>query len=289
MGIMSMSSRMIDLHSHILPGIDDGAADVSISLDMARAYVAQGVDCVACTPHILPGLYHNSGPAIRDAVKDLQQRLVEADIPLRLTTGADNHITPDFVSGLQSGHLLTLGDSRYVLVEPPHNVAPVYLEELFFSILVAGFVPILTHPERLKWIESKYDVIQRLAERGTWMQITSGSLLGRFGKRAQYWAERMLSEGLVHILSTDAHDNVRRPPDLLKGRIAAENLVGAQETETLVVIRPKAILSNRLPTDSVSLQQPGSGERRWGSVTYVEVNNDLGGDSISQRLRRFFT
>lgn len=289
MGIMVMSSRMIDLHSHILPGIDDGATDVSISLDMARAYVAQGVECVACTPHILPGLYHNSGPAIRDAVRGLQHHLNQADIPLRLTTGADNHVASDFVAGLQSGHLLTLGDTRYVLVEPPHHVAPAYLEDLFFSILVAGFVPILTHPERLKWIEGKYDVIQRLAERGTWMQITSGSLLGRFGKRAQYWAERMLSEGLVHIMSTDAHDNARRPPDLMKGRIAAEKLVGAQETEALVITRPKAILSNKLPDNCISLQQPWAGKKRWGSVTYVEVNNSLGSDSFAQRLRRFFT
>src|SRR5271157_4088741 len=136
---------MFDLHSHLLPGIDDGAPDLETSLAMARAYADQGVERVACTPHILPGLYHNAGPQIRQAVKELQTRLDDAGIPLRLTTGADNHIVPGFVAGLKSGHLLTLADSAYVLVEPPHHVAPARIEDLFFDILLAGCVPVLTH------------------------------------------------------------------------------------------------------------------------------------------------
>lgn len=174
---------MFDLHCHLLPGIDDGAPDLETSLAMARAFVDQGVECVACTPHILPGLFHNTGPQIRKAVAELQLRLEDAGIPLKLVTGADNHIVPDFVDGLKRGHLLTLADTAYVLVEPPHHVAPARVEELFFAILLAGYVPVLTHPERLTWIENKYDVMERLASRGVWMQITSGSLTGSFGRR----------------------------------------------------------------------------------------------------------
>ena len=129
---------MFDVHSHLLPGIDDGSPSFDTSLAMARSYVDQGVECVACTPHILPGLYHNSGPQIRQAVAELQARLYDAGIALKLVTGADNHIVPDFVDGLKRGHLLALADSAYVLVEPPHHVAPQRLEELFFNILLAG-------------------------------------------------------------------------------------------------------------------------------------------------------
>src|SRR6476646_4201670 len=157
---------MIDLHCHILPGLDDGAADRSVSTEMAKAFVADGVLVVACTPHILPGLYHNSGPQIRHATAQLQQHLDGQAIPLRLVSGADNHIVPSFVSELRSGHLLSLADSRYVLVEPPHHIPPPRMEELFFNIQVAGFVPILTHPERLTWINSHYDTIARLATGG---------------------------------------------------------------------------------------------------------------------------
>lgn len=279
---------MIDLHSHILPGMDDGSEELSVSLDMARSYVAQGVECVSCTPHILPGLYNNSGPQIRIAVHELQRELDDAQIGLRLVAGADNHIAPDFVSGLSNGNLLAIADTRYVLVEPPHHVVPVRLEDLFFDILIAKYVPILTHPERLTWIEDKYDLIQSLAKRGVWMQITSGSLLGKFGRRARYWAERMLSEGLVQILATDAHDNVRRRPDLLEGRIAAENLVGVEEAEWLVVTRPRDVLCNRLSKDSVSLRKPPLGDGRWGIGTYVKGHNRRDRGGFAQRLRRFF-
>ena len=106
------------------PGIDDGASDIAVSLEMARAEVAQGVTVVACTPHILPGLYHNAGPAIREATRELQEAFDQNGIPLQLTTGADAHMTPDFVAGLRSGRLLSIADSRYVLVEPPHHTAP---------------------------------------------------------------------------------------------------------------------------------------------------------------------
>src|SRR5262249_389006 len=131
---------MIDLHCHILPGIDDDAPDVSLSIAMAKAFVADGVSVVACTPHILPGLYHNSGLQIRQATAELQQVLDGEGIPLLLVPGADNHIAPNFVAELRSGYLLSLDDTRYVLGEPPHHVAPPRLEDLFFSLLVAGHV-----------------------------------------------------------------------------------------------------------------------------------------------------
>jgi protein-tyrosine phosphatase len=256
---MDARSGMIDLHCHLLPGIDDGATNLATSIEMAKAFVADGVGVVACTPHILPGLYHNSGPQIRDAISTLQKHLQEQGIPLQLVPGADNHITPDFVSGLRDGNLLTLNDSRYVLVEPPHHMPPPRLEEFFFNLLVADFVPILTHPERLTWINSHYPAILKLAQAGVWMQITAGSLSGIFGRNARYWAERMLDEGCVHLLATDAHDLSRRPPNLGGGRELAAKRVGDVEAYHLVVTRPRGVLSNERPS---SLPQPEGGSQR---------------------------
>jgi len=246
---------MIDLHCHILPGIDDGAADLPVALEMARISVADGVSVLACTPHILPGLYHNTGPQIRQATQQLQYAIDEQGIPLRLVTGADAHIAPDFVAGLKSGHLLSLADSRYVLVEPPHHVAPVRLEDLFFELLLADYVPILTHPERLTWIKQNYPVIQKMAQAGVWMQLTAGSLTGAFGRAPLYWAERMLDEGYVHILATDAHNVKNRPPNLSEGRHAAAKRVGDDEAEHLISTRPQGIIDNEFPS---SLPMPGA-------------------------------
>jgi protein-tyrosine phosphatase len=278
---------VIDLHCHILPGIDDGAADVGVSVAMAKAFVGDGVTQVACTPHILPGVYHNTGSQIRQAVHQLELILGEHGIPLCLVPGADNHVVPDFVSGLRSGHLLSLADSRYVLVEPPHRLPPPRLEELFFNVMAAGFVPILTHPERLTWIKSHYETIERLAHAGVWMQITAGSLAGSFGRNARYWAERMLGEGRVHILATDAHDTSRRPPNLSEGRERAAVLVGDREAEHLVSTRPRGVLANVAPVDLPSPQGAApTPSDRHPTPSSVAGPGSLRG--FSRRLRSYF-
>jgi protein-tyrosine phosphatase len=240
---------MIDLHCHILPGMDDGAPDLATAINMARAFAADGVTIVACTPHILPGLYHNSGPQIRRATAQLQQVLFEQGIPLHLVTGADNHVVPEFLAELRSGKLLSLADTRYILVEPPHHVAPPRLEELFFSLVAAQYVPILTHPERLTWISANYAAVTRLSASGTWLQITAGSLAGDFGRNARYWAEKLLDEGRVHLLATDAHDVDKRPPNLGRGRELAARRVGDAEAGNLVDTRPRGVLHNVPPSD----------------------------------------
>ncbi len=265
---------MIDLHSHILPGIDDGAADLGVALEMARMAVANGVEVQACTPHILPGLYNNTGPQIRLAAQELQLRLDERGIALRLISGADAHLVPDFVSGLKSGHILSLADTRYVLVEPPHHVAPPRIEEFFFGIMVQGYVPVLTHPERLTWIESHYAIMEQMCDAGVWMQITAGSLTGAFGRGPLYWAERMLNEGRVHILASDAHGVGRRRPNLREGRDAAAKWVGEQEAEHLVVTRPRGVIEDVSPS---TLPQP-PGASAGGGLKHL-----MGGSAPSHR------
>lgn len=289
---------MIDLHCHILPGIDDGATDLSVSLTMARAQVGQGVTVVACTSHILPGLYHNSGPALRQATLELQKILDQEGIPLRLATGADVHMTPDFVGGLRSGKLLSIADSRYVLVEPPHHTAPPQLEDFFFNLVVAGYVPILTHPERLSWVPSRYETIKKLVRSGVWMQVTAGSFAGAFGRNALYWAERMLDDGCVHLIASDAHDAERRPPDLAAGREFVAKRVGAEEAQRLVLTRPVGILKDQAPSslpgplglaDAEIVSSPEAVEqpRRRGRAP-EDSRADDGLRGLSGRLRRFF-
>ena len=172
---------MIDLHCHMLPGIDDGAPDVETALELARIAVADGITTLACTPHIYAGLYENNGPDIKRAVAQLRSQLQAADIPLNLTHGADTHLAPDLVAGLRNQHIPSLHDSRYFLLEPPHHVAPPRLEQSVFDLLAAGYIPVITHPERLTWISGHYEVFQQLAKAGAWVQVTAGSLTGHFG------------------------------------------------------------------------------------------------------------
>ena len=239
--------RVIDLHCHLLPGIDDGPSDLTLSLTMAQAAVADGITTTACTPHIYPGLYENDAAGIERAIATLRVELARAGIPLTLVAGADTHLAPDMVDGLKQGRIPTLGGSRYFLFEPPHHVAPARMDDMIFSLMTAGYLPVVTHPERLSWIEENYEIFPRMVKAGAWMQITAGSLTGRFGRRPRYWAERMLDEGMVHLIATDAHNMARRGPWLAEGREAAALRVGAEEALHLVHTRPRGILDNAEP------------------------------------------
>ncbi|MCF7985244.1 MAG: capsular biosynthesis protein [Thiohalocapsa sp.] len=220
---------MIDLHCHMLAGIDDGAPDLSTALAMARLAVADGITTTACTPHIYPGLYKNTTAGISAAVATLREALAEAGIALGITDGADIQLVPELVDGLRRGTHPTLHGSRYFLLEPPHHTVPVRFQQTIFDALAAGFVPVVTHPERLTWLDKEhYGWIVRAAGDGAWIQLTAGALAGRFGRSARYWGEKMLDDGIVHLLATDAHDAVHRPPLLSEGRDAAAARVGKE-------------------------------------------------------------
>ena len=238
---------MIDLHTHLLPGIDDGAKTLEMSLEMARQAVGAGTTIMACTPHIYPGLYMNDAQGIAGHIAALQAELDERDIKLKLVRGADAHLVPELLEGLQSGRVPTLHNSRYFLLEPSHHVAPPNFEENVFQIMAAGFVPVVTHPERLTWIEDHYPTFVRLAERGAWMQLTAGAITGKFGKRARYWSDRFLGEGLVHIVASDAHNTQARHPRMADAVTRLIECMGKDEARRMVLERPRAILDNCEP------------------------------------------
>jgi protein-tyrosine phosphatase len=256
---------LIDLHCHLLPGIDDGSKDLEMSLAMARMASSEGISTIACTPHILPGVYNNTGPAIRAAVARLRQSISEAGIPIALVTGADVHVAPDLGIQLREGRALTLNDSRYLLLEPPHHLLPPRLEDLIFGLQTVGYVPIVTHPERLSWIEGHYDLIERFAYNSILMQITAGSLMGQFGRRPRYWAERMLDDGLCHLLATDAHNTERRAPRLAEAREFVAQRLGEEEATNLVLKRPQGILNNLSPAELPALPQVGAPRTQSGA------------------------
>jgi protein-tyrosine phosphatase len=245
---------MIDLHCHLLPGIDDGADSLQTSLEMARIAVADGVTTTVCTPHIYPGVFPNERADICLRVGTLARALDEHDIALQITHGADIQMVPDLIQGLRTGRMATLNDSRYLLFEPPQFVAPPRFIEAITYLLAAGYVPLITHPERLDWLdEAHYDKFVEGADAGAWIQLTADALTGRFGTQARRWSERFLADGLVHVLASDGHDVRRRPPILSAGLRVAERWLGAEEAQRLVLDRPRAVLAN---ADPLSVRPP---------------------------------
>ena len=235
---------MIDIHCHLLPGIDDGAKTLEISLEMARIAVADGIRTTFCTPHIYPGLYENSGPDIQRRVGQLQLVLNDQGIDLHLNFGADVHLVPEVFEGLRSGRVPTLGGSRYLLLEPSHHVRPPRFKESVFELIGAGFVPVITHPERLTWADQHLSDFTDLSRSGAWLQVTGGALLGRFGKKPQHLAEYFVGEGWADVLASDGHTVGHRAPVLAEALRKAEKLLGTVEAYRLVGERPEAIVNN---------------------------------------------
>ncbi len=215
-----------------------------MSLAMARLAVADGTTHIACTPHFMPGVYENNVPAITKLIATLEIAFLEKNINLTLIRGGDIHIAPDIAEKLSNGSLPTLGKSKYFLFEPPHHVVPPGVMQLCKGIMNAGYMPVLTHPERLTWIEKNYKLICALDELGVVVQITAGSITGTFGKRSQYWSERMLDEGRVDIIASDAHNIRSRPPGLSRARDVVAKRLGEAAATLMVKVNPDCILQN---------------------------------------------
>lgn len=235
---------MIDLRAHLLTGFVDGPTSLDQALDMARLAVADGILVSICTPPHMPGLSTPSTSDISQAVSAFSARLIEAHIPLHVVPGSEVHFRNDLVSAIDSGEVMLLNNSRYVLVDLPPMVPPAKLETVLRGLVDAGKVPVLASPERLKWIEAGFEFIADMVREGVWLQVTAGSLTGAFGKRAQYWAERLIGSSMVHVLASDCHDVDRRSPVLSAARALAAKLVGDEEATNLVLTRPLNILDN---------------------------------------------
>jgi protein-tyrosine phosphatase len=253
----------------MLPGIDDGARNLDMALQMAKMAVADGITMTACTPHIYPGRFDNTLAGIREACAQLQGELDAAGIGLQLVYGADIQVVPELTQRLVDGTLPTLHGSRYFLFEPPHHVSLPRLNDMIEEALGSGHVPIITHPERLFYAQADYDQFVQAAHSGAWIQLTGGSLLGQFGRRAKSISERFLKDGITHLLASDGHNLKNRTPELSKARHAAARLVGVEEAERLVLQRPAAVIANREP-DSIALP-PALGRNARGPALAKET------------------
>lgn len=242
---MKDSGPFVDIHCHLLPGIDDGAKSWDESLAMARMAVADGIETIVLTPHQLGGFEHNSGDLIRRTTKELQRILKENEIPLQVFPGADVRIENDLAERLQSGEVLTLADrNKYVLLELPHELY-FTLEPLLEQLRGISMTGILTHPERNQGLLKQPGQIEALVQGGCLMQITAGSLLGAFGPQAHDFSQWMLSEGLVHFVATDAHGVKSRRPLMRRAHDRVANFVDEEMADIVCRRNPSWAIEGR--------------------------------------------
>lgn len=200
---------MIDLHCHILPGVDDGPPDVSAALEMANAAVEAGITHIYATPHHLNGRFENSKVEIIDGAIRINNLFRAENIPLTVHPGQELRIHQELLHSLDRNEVLTLDNNGgYLLLELPSGDVPVYTQDVVYELLLKEITPIIVHPERNRAIIENPEILYNLVQEGALTQVTSGSILGQFSKRVKTFSEKLIEHHLAHFIATDAH-NVR--------------------------------------------------------------------------------
>ncbi|MCM3166372.1 tyrosine-protein phosphatase [Peribacillus frigoritolerans] len=198
---------MIDIHCHILPGVDDGSTDLKESLNMARKAVEAGITHIFATPHHLNEKYVNVKSDIIDRAVRLNESLQQNNIPLTIHQGQEVRIHRDIFTSLEKEEILTLDDNgTYLLLELPAGRVPTYTQEVIYELLLKGITPIIVHPERNKELIENHKLLFELVQEGALTQITSGSIIGNFGKSIQSFSKKIIEHNLAHFIATDAHN-----------------------------------------------------------------------------------
>lgn len=237
---------MIDLHLHVLPGIDDGAADFAEARAMCRVAAADGIEALVATPHQRTPQWDNRDPAHLDALRRrLQEEVGERPT---LLPGAEIRIDSDLLAEIEelgASGLVPLAGSRYLLLEFDRRDLHTDAAALTHEVMLAGWVPIFAHPELIPLLIDDLPLMHRLAERGALFQITAMSITGEFGKRARDRAAALLDEGLVHVVASDAHGTDWRPPVLSRAQRAIAHGWGEEAATLLTHGNPEAVIANR--------------------------------------------
>jgi protein-tyrosine phosphatase len=242
---MNESTPFVDIHCHLIPGIDDGAKSWNQSFTMAQMAVADGIGTIIATPHQLGAFAHNRGDAIRAKVQQLQAMLKQRQIPLTVLPGADVRIDSEMITKLRAGDVLTLADRRrHVLLELPHELY-FSIDSLLTQLHSAGFVAVLSHPERNQGILKSPGVLEPLAAQGCLMQVTAGSLTGSFGPDSQQLSQWMLDRGLVHAIATDGHGPNARRPLMRRAYMRVAQLAGDDIARELCCHNPARIAAGQ--------------------------------------------
>lgn len=251
---------MIDIHSHPLPGVDDGAKSLEVAVEMCKMSGDDGVTHLVATPH--SNYTYTFDPVLnRELIAKLQEMVGEKP---KLLLGCDFHLSYDNIQNCeQNSKDFTINQTSYLLVELPDQFIPDHITRVYYDIQVAGLKPIITHPERNALLQRKPDILQQWVSNGCLVQVTAQSYTGAFGAKARKFSENLLNQGLVHFFASDAHDIQRRPPILSEcyKKLASER--GEEVADLVMRKNPEAVINGQpLPTQPDWHGDENSGDSR---------------------------
>lgn len=252
---------MIDIHTHILPGIDDGVRTADEAVEFARVAVRDGVRTIVATPHCKDGFWENDRARVLEDLGKLRRRLEDEAVDVELLPGAEVHIATELVDRVRDGRAPTLGDNgKTLLLELSLNQYPVEIENVVFQLKLAGILPVFAHPERIRYFQDNVSRYENVIRLGAFGQITTGSITGVFGGTVREFSEELLRKGLVHAIASDAHNLRGRSPVLRSAVDTAAEIVGDEYAEAMVTETPRAFLAGEEP-DLPPLERTRSSRR----------------------------
>ncbi|OGO79275.1 MAG: hypothetical protein A2Y23_01505 [Clostridiales bacterium GWB2_37_7] len=225
---------LVDLHCHILPGIDDGAKDLNTTLAMCQIAEQDGTDSIIATPHFIHGAINNHRELIHSKVIELNSYIREQNINIELYPGCEAFICPELPKMVREGHVCTLNNTQYILIELPMASVPEYTIDVIYKLKLDGYIPIIAHPERNAVIAHKPNILLDLINRGALTQVNATSVKGLFGKEVMSTAIDLIQHKMVHFLASDAHTTGGRSPKLSSAMSIIDSKVSLETLETII-------------------------------------------------------
>ena len=234
---------MIDIHSHILPGIDDGSDSIEESVAVLKEIVKQNVREIIATPHIITGTYNNTKEIIENKINIIRNEIESNEIPIKIYPGAELYIEPKIIENVKKNDL-TLGNSKYVLFESALQRFPNNFEDVIWDFQREGYKPILAHAERFMPFINNRNRLIAILNRGVYVQINSGSLFGLHGKKIQEFSEWLLANGCVHFIASDLHGIKKRPLTMKRAYEYIGENFNQNLADLLMEDNPRHVLQN---------------------------------------------
>jgi protein-tyrosine phosphatase len=260
-----MTAGFVDIHNHTLPAVDDGAGSIEDSLAMASIAAEDGIETVVLTPHSKDVAESLGSGTFQESVRQLQEAVTAAGVPVRFLVGLENHLEPDLTDKLDTGLALTMNGSSYILVELPFSpILPIFTDYVLSSLRLRGLTPIIAHPERCDALVGDPELLAGMVRLGSLAQVTSTSLTGRFGPEYRKAAETFLERGLVHVIASDGHSHRGpRVPVISDGVEAAARIVGDERALGMAIAVPRAIVEGRPVESELPPTQSAKSRRFW--------------------------
>ena len=269
---------MIDIHSHILPNIDDGSRSIEETFNLIKEAKNVGFEAIVSTSHYMEGYYETNTPEREVWLNAIYENLQAKNIDVKLYLGNEIYMSENMIKLLEEGKASTINDTSYVLFEMPLNAEPLNLYDAIYEMQQYKIVPILAHPERYSFVQKEPELIYDLIQKGVLMQANYGSIIGQYGEKAQIIVKKFFENNMIHMLGSDVHRQNTIYPKIPQILSELNSLIGEEKLKELTTTNPKLVLNNK----RMDIEEPHKIQ-----LTFKEKMLMAKGDSIDKIIKKF--